>query len=130
MGRELEEYGEVLVAAQEAARVTELLRALGAGADELRKVSSVWGIALRTASGRTRAALHRMNCLDNMAPNLLARPAIWERARFTYTPAAEGSEPDSPVFGPAFITLLCCESLPLALCVRRVGCLQQQATTP
>ena len=41
MGRELEEYGEVLVAAQEAARVTELLRALGAGADELRKVSSV-----------------------------------------------------------------------------------------
>ena len=55
MGRELEEYGEVLVAAQEAARVTELLRALGAGADELRKVSRVWGIAIRNASGRTRA---------------------------------------------------------------------------
>ena len=41
-----------------------------------------------------------------------------------YTPTVEGSEPDSPVFGPALITLLCCESLPLALCVRRVGCLQ------
>ena len=52
MGRELEEYGEVLVAAQEAARVTELLRALGAGADELRKVSSVRGIAIRNANGR------------------------------------------------------------------------------
>ena len=56
MGRELEEYGEVLVRAQEAARVTELLRALGAGADELRKVSSVWGIAIQNASGGTRAA--------------------------------------------------------------------------
>ena len=55
MGRELEEYGEVLVAAQEAARVTELLRALGAGADELRKASSVWGIEIRNASGRPRA---------------------------------------------------------------------------
>ena len=55
MGRELEEYGEVLVAAQEAARVAELLRALGAGADELRNVSRVWGIAIRNASGRTRA---------------------------------------------------------------------------
>ena len=53
MGRELEKYRDVLVAAQEAARVTELLRAL---ADELRKVSSVWGIAIRNASGRTRAA--------------------------------------------------------------------------
>ena len=46
-----------------------------------------------------------------------------------YTPAVEGSEPDSPVFGPALITLLCCESLPLALCVRRVGGLQQHALT-
>ena len=43
------------MAAQEAARVTELLRALGAGADERGKVSSVWGIAIRNASGRTRA---------------------------------------------------------------------------
>ena len=43
------------MAAQEAARVTELLRALGAGAAELRKVSRVWGIAIRNASGRTRA---------------------------------------------------------------------------
>ena len=55
MGRELEEYGEVLVPAQEAARVTELLRALGAGADELRKASRVWGIERRNASGRNRA---------------------------------------------------------------------------
>ena len=52
IGRVLEEYGELLVAAQEAARVTELLRALGAGADELRKVSSMWGIAIHNASGR------------------------------------------------------------------------------
>ena len=39
-----------------------------------------------------------------------------------HTPAMEGSEPDSPVFGLALITLLrCCERL-VALCVRRVGC--------
>ena len=44
------------MAAQEAVRVTELFRALGAGADELRKVSSVRGIAIRNATGRTRAA--------------------------------------------------------------------------
>ncbi|CAJ1377850.1 unnamed protein product [Effrenium voratum] len=57
MGRELEEYGEVLLmAAQEVARLTELLRALGAGADELRKASSVWGIEIRNASGRPRTA--------------------------------------------------------------------------
>ena len=74
------------------------------------------------------AALHRMNCLDNMAPNEFDAFLCALRsgsARFMYTPAVEGSEPDSPVFGPALITLLCCESLPLALCARRVGCLQQ-----
>ena len=79
------------------------------------------------------AALHRKNCLDNMAPNEFDAFLCALRsgsARFMYTPAVEGSEADSPVFGPALITLLCCESLPLALCVRRVGCLQQQATTP
>ena len=39
-----------------------------------------------------------------------------------HTPAMEGSEPDSPVFGLALITLLCCCERLVALCVRRVGC--------
>ena len=56
MGRELEEYGEVLVAAQAAARVTELLRALGAGADELRKVSSVGDRNAKCQWQNTRSA--------------------------------------------------------------------------
>ena len=43
-------------------------------------------------------------------------------ARFMHTPAMEGSEPDSPVFGLALITLLCCCERLVALCVRRVGC--------
>ena len=76
MGRELEEYGEVLVAAQEAARVTELLRALGAGADELRKVSSVWGIAIRNASGRTRAAQSVRSELRGACVRFLKEPPV------------------------------------------------------
>ena len=103
MGRELEEYGEVLVAAQEAARVTELLRALGAGADELRKVSSVWGIAIRNASGGTRAAQSVRSELRGACVRFLKETPVSDASggaeqgmtAFAVARAGEGTSPSS-----------------------------------
>ena len=87
-GRELEEYGEVLVAAQEAARVTELLRALGAGADELRKVSSVWGDSIRNASCRTLRVARRLHSISER--NTSQRRFRWGGAGHDCVYAGEG----------------------------------------